>query len=388
MVVFQQNSILDKMKKYIESGNIHFLIGSGASIKAISTLGNLENDLTMYIRDYQNSKQEEIKHRITELINNFLEGVKEPNQNLIANLQNGDDVLKANVAATLDEYMDFLKTIYQLLLIRGSDRLPKKINVFTTNYDLFFEFALEKSKIPYNDGGIGVFHRYFGVKNFQKRTYKLSDSYSYQYEEPVINIVKLHGSVNWFFENDTDSIRILNKLSLPDISTEYLDEHAYFKQDLNLPIILPTKQKFVRTLMEHTYYDISRFYSNELEREQSVLFVFGFSFEDEHFRSITQRALGNPSLTMLIFPYSFGDEQKLLRYFYSFTNVKVVRIERDAIEQSEENDCTSREPRSSYNIMFAGNGMEEGKRINIDFEIFTNLFEYILNLVSESKVSL
>ena len=43
---------------------------------------------------------------------------------------------------------------------------------------------------------------------------------------------------------------------------------------------------------------------NELEKENSVLFVMGFSFADEHIAEITLRlAKSNPTLTILIFAY-------------------------------------------------------------------------------------
>ncbi|NQX58550.1 SIR2 family protein [Paenibacillus qinlingensis] len=375
---FQNNTLFEKVKKYIESGNIHFLIGSGASIKAIRTLGNLENDLTMFIRDFQISKENSVRDSIISMINVFLNDVKMPNNQLIESIINNNHVMTEGVKETLESYMKFLKVIYQLMLTRGSDRLPKKMNVFTTNYDLFLEFALENLRIPYNDGGIGVFYRYFSSKNFQKRIFKLSESYSYQYEEPLINIIKLHGSVNWNFDSETDSIRIANNVAIPEVTDEFLDEYAYFRQDVNLPIILPTKQKFVRTLMEHTYYDLSRLYSNELEREQSVLFTFGFSFEDEHIRSITQRALSNPYLTLLIFPYSFEDEQRLLRYFNLFTNVKVVRIQEITNEEDDGN--------KEYSLIFANNEMDRTRRVNIDFQVFIDTFSFLLNMVSERKV--
>lgn len=381
---FQHNALFDKLKKYIESGNINFLIGSGASIKAIRTLGNLESDLTMFIRDYQNSSDSTIRDSILDLINSFLKDVREPNAVLLESLNNTVE-LSRGIQETIESYMTFSKIIYQLMLTRGSDRLPKKMNIFTTNYDLFLEFALEKSKLPYNDGGIGIFYRYFSSKNFQKRIFKLSESYSYQYEEPVINIIKLHGSVNWRFDSGADSICISNEVTVPEITSDSLDEYAYFKENINLPIILPTKQKFVRTLMEHTYYDLSRLYSNELEREQSVLFTFGFSFEDEHIRSITQRALSNPYLTLLIFPYSYEDEQKLLTYFSLFPNVKVIRVF-EIMTQTVEVDIVQEEDNNSYSLMFATNEMDNTNRVNIDFQIFIDIFNYILKLVSERKV--
>lgn len=56
----------------------------------------------------------------------------------------------------------------------------------------------------------------------------------------------------------------------------------------NLHIINPTKEKFEETLLSNVYYDLLRMYSNELEKNNTVLFVFGFSFKDEHIYSITK----------------------------------------------------------------------------------------------------
>lgn len=330
--VFTENKLLDNLKKLFESCNVNFLIGSGASIKAINSLGNLENELTMLIRDYHASQNEEIKIQIIDLINSFLLRVKEPNEKLLSRTFTEDE----NIVETNNLYKSFLKIVYDLLLNRGSNQLPKKINMFTTNYDLFMENALEELRLPYNDGGIGNFNRFFSSKNFQRRVYKLSDSYSYQYEEPVINLIKLHGSINWSLDNESDSILIANKITINDLNIDCVNEYAYIKEESNFPIIIPTNQKFVRTLMEHIYYDLSRLYSNELEREQSVLFCFGFSFEDEHIRSITKRVLGNPHLTLIVFPFSYEDEQNILEHFSTQSNVKVIRVIQEIVEKPEE----------------------------------------------------
>ncbi len=370
---FESSSGMDQLKKFFESGNINFLIGSGSAIKSIDSLGNLEVELTSNMRDYQGDHSESTRDLILEQLNGFLTSIKYPNEILL----NGRFGEFENINQTLLEYIRFLRVIYNLLLNRGANKLPKKINVFTTNYDLFFEHALETLKIPYNDGGTGVFKRNFSSKNFQRRMYKLSDSYSYQYEEPVINIIKLHGSINWSIERD--SVLISNDILVPEITKNCIDNNSYIKESINFPIILPTKQKFVRTVMEHIYYDLSRLYSNELEREQSVLFAFGFSFEDEHIRSITKRALGNPHLTLIIFPFSFEDERKLLAHFETHSNVKVVRI------NSTQSNAQQIEL-VQYSLLFANGEMDNSKRSCIDFELFSKIFEHIFENVSESKV--
>jgi hypothetical protein len=166
-------------------------------------------------------------------------------------------------------------------------------------------------------------------------------------------------------------IYINNQSSIPLITRENIDDKGFINQNTNIPIILPTKQKFIRTLMEHTYYDLTRFYSNELEREQSVLFCFGFSFADEHIRSITQRALGNPSLTLLIFPFSESDERSMLNFYKDFHNVKIIRI--------DEND---EEGITKIDYSYAYEGMPSGKRKSIEFNTFTELFLNILSQVA------
>ncbi|WP_413299686.1 SIR2 family protein [Bacillus sp. 1P10SD] len=338
---------------------VSFLVGAGASIKAINGLGNFEIEITEIIRDYQAEPSREKLNRISEKLNEFIRKSVTPNKILFQkNLSKFEKTRE-----TLGEYKQFLKLIYNLILLRASDKLPKKINIFTTNYDLFFKTALEELRLNYNDGGNGNLKRYFESKNFQKRITLMSDSYSYEYESPIFNIVKIHGSVNWFL--DRENIIITNNLSIPIINNSDINSNGFLKENTNVPIILPTKQKFVRTLMEHIYYDLSRFFANELERKNSILICFGFSFADEHIRSMTLRALGNPSLTIYCFPFSYADEQSILQYFDGHENFKVVRIHNSSTISHE------------GNFVYANKTLTAEGRINCDFKNFINIFEHI-----------
>ena len=52
-----------------------------------------------------------------------------------------------------------------------------------------------------------------------------------------------------------------------------------------------------------------RLYANSLEKENSLLFILGFSFADEHIRDITLRAANsNPTLQIIVF--AFDDSAK------------------------------------------------------------------------------
>ncbi|BBY63937.1 hypothetical protein [Mycolicibacterium helvum] len=77
-----------------------------------------------------------------------------------------------------------------------------------------------------------------------------------------------------------------------------------------LGIVNPDKRKFASTVMNETYYELIRRFANELEKENSVLLVHGFSFRDEHLRDLVLRAARtNPTLLVIVFCYSRGDRR-------------------------------------------------------------------------------
>jgi hypothetical protein len=157
-------------------------------------------------------------------------------------------------------------------------------------------------------------------------------------ELPVFNLMKLHGSLSWQMEG-SDSVRFSVTLQqIKDVAAKLLDaDHlidipgnatiatlvptlagkkadaatdefmdAYEKL---LIIVNPTKDKFKHTLMNRTYYELLRLYSNELEKENTVLFAMGFSFADEHIREITVRA-ANSNPTLMVYVIAHTSEAK------------------------------------------------------------------------------
>lgn len=151
---------------------------------------------------------------------------------------------------------------------------------------------------------------------------------------PVFNLMKIHGSLTWKIGNDDKSIEFLPKLEttqaiaeveLPDDKVVELNKDSTLEQLVEvvakldedpaidrflesyeqLAIVNPNPEKFKHTLLNQTYYEMLRIYSNELEKENSVLFVAGFSFADQHIREVTLRAANsNPTLVVYIIAYS------------------------------------------------------------------------------------
>ena len=103
-----------------------------------------------------------------------------------------------------------------------------------------------------------------------------------------------------------------------------------------LIVINPTTEKFKHTLLNHIYYDLLRMYSNELEKENSVLFVMGFSFADQHIREVTLRAANsNPTLIVYVLTHT-SDAEKELNARLDAANCRNRNIEIMAPDQKED----------------------------------------------------
>ena len=92
-------------------------------------------------------------------------------------------------------------------------------------------------------------------------------------------------------------------------------------------MVWPTKQKFHNTVLNLNYYELLRIFSNELEKNQSLLLVFGFSFNDEHILEIVKRSLANPTLLVYIFCFTEDEANKIYKKFENcenFNNIKFI----------------------------------------------------------------
>jgi len=310
-----RNDIHKSLARSFQSGNINFLVGSGASLPAIQAAGQIEQEIAEMLA---NGVEDEARMRMYE----FLAGIQAPTNALINDEDN--DTLKQ----TLKCYTEYLGIIEMILSERRTTLLPKQATIFTTNYDLL----IEKASIGYpalklNDGFTRVpsldNRMEYSSRNFFNTTYNTGNLYSYKVEIPCINLIKLHGSLSWKKNGE----EIVFSVSARDLLDEdrTAEQISDFIEDY--AVVLPQATKFRTTLMDRTYYELLRIYANELDRENTLLVTFGFSFGDEHIRDITRRALKNPTLRLVAFAHSNGDKESFDEIFSGYNNVEIIAPE-------------------------------------------------------------
>lgn len=125
---------------------------------------------------------------------------------------------------------------------------PKIVNIITTNYDCILEYVTSYYDIPFTDGFSGKDFSMFSETNFKNKE--------------LVNLIKVHGSLNWF--KIQDSIR-------------FLSSHSECCEPI---IICPGKNKY-QEASQSPYHDLIQKSDNLIQNASSFL-VVGFGFNDEH----------------------------------------------------------------------------------------------------------
>ncbi|MEP1150903.1 MAG: SIR2 family protein [Balneola sp.] len=168
------------------------------------------------------------------------------------------------------------KTPYHQLVswINSIDRV-KSIQVFTTNYDLLMEKALENNGVPYFDGFVGSHRAFFDLRAVE--------------EDLIPNhwtrLWKIHGSINWDRHENNEVVRISNPSEID--STLIYPSHLKYDESKKMPYLALIDQ-------------LSRF----IKHGPSLLILSGYSFNDDHINDVIVNALrANPTANVVALLY-------------------------------------------------------------------------------------
>lgn len=236
-------------------------------------------------------------------------------EKLNGEIKKGDDILREALELKIAEacrlelqtqapHKDFLN---KLTARKSSD---PRVQLFTTNYDLLFEKAA-------NQGGFAVIDgfsftqprkfsgRYFDfdIVNREKTRIKQEESFV----SKVFHFYKLHGSLNWF-KDKAGNIEQQDKPAKP-------------------LIIYPASEKY-ESSYEQPYFEMMSRFQQALRKENTLLIVIGFGFQDKHIQNaIIEAVEQNPSFQLLIVNYNSTEsiETACLKPFFVDEEKKQVR---------------------------------------------------------------
>ena len=179
------------------------------------------------------------------------------------------------------------KTLVRKLLTRPLNL--RRANVFTLNYDTLVEQAADAAGVVLLDGFTGVQCRTFRPESYEQDLYfpaETTEGRVHRFDR-VLHLYKLHGSITWTANE-------------PNIDNPYGIKSAVFDPRGSQPLLIyPTPAKYGEVL-GLPYSELFRRFANSLTRPQSVLFVIGYGFGDEHVNAIIRQALAIPSFTLVI----------------------------------------------------------------------------------------
>ena len=270
-----------KLAEHMKLDRVLFLFGNGASIYAGS-----QNTGSFNLSDYaEKAEYAGIKGIIQTVAGAGLCGIEEQLNALITirsyhkivkdTEKEGDftkliDEVKGDLIKNFVNSVDYRKLDYHEMFLRKLRNFGclSRTGIYTPNYDLAFEYSLDKLGIDYNDGFSGFVNR-----QFDPRTLSAGNKTS---------LVKVHGSVNWIAEEG----------AIKELQPRFKDGKVEIDKTDSV-LIYPTSNKLYQTYAA-PYSELMRHMLNEMETGRNVVLVMGYKYGDDHINDILFKALENP----------------------------------------------------------------------------------------------
>ena len=170
---------------------------------------------------------------------------------------------------------------HQLASWISSIRREYAVEVFTTNYDLLMERALEIQRVPYFDGFVGSGRAFFDSISMATDVDRFPSHWC--------RLWKLHGSVNWWRDGDG----VVSRGRAPaEVAPLIHPSHLKYEESRRMPYLA-----MIDRLRAH------------LRRTRAVVLTCGFAFADQHLNEILDEGLqGNA--TAVCFGLAYGEISK------------------------------------------------------------------------------
>ncbi len=166
----------------------------------------------------------------------------------------------------------------------------RRVNLFTLNYDTLIEKAADAEGAVLVDGFVGTLRRIFRPESYDLDFYfpaQTTEGRVHRFDR-ALHLYKLHGSITWHrcaanWENPYGLYATFYKQEASEDDVQIYPSPLKYGKALGLP-----------------YSELFRRFGSAIAQPQSVLFVIGYGFGDEHVNAIIRQALAIPSFSLVV----------------------------------------------------------------------------------------
>jgi NAD-dependent SIR2 family protein deacetylase len=234
-----------------------------SQIADMIVLAERTKDKTAILCDkaYDKKCLESLYNRILVEIRSIIKNGYLPGQNGIEEKVGSDEESIVQV----DDHRKFVRALFHKVRANLEIFRPH-VNFFTTNYDTLLEDALALERIEsidcFSGGAIG----YWNPIDEALETARAA-------------IYKLHGSIDWYFDNKTRHL------------FRYRDSVAYSATEEKRILIYPQSTKYIEAQKDPFAYLFDKFRKALTHERDNSLIICGYSFNDDHINSEIENAL-------------------------------------------------------------------------------------------------
>ena len=284
-----------KISEHMRLDRVLFLFGNGASIYAGSkdtrtfSLSQFSNkkeyksigDIIQNIEGY--GIEEQLNALIT--VRSYYNIMKDKKESIVSNLINE---IKNDLIDNFVNSIDYAKlNLHEVFLLKlRSFGCLSRSSIYTPNYDLAFEYMMDKLRIEYSDGFSGFVNRVFDPRTLVNNV--------------KTSIIKIHGSVNWKSEDD----------KIKEFQPRF-SEHKVVIDDKAPVLIYPTSDKLYQTYST-PYSELMRHMLDEMGTGKNVIIVLGYKYGDDHINEILQKSIENPNNIYYFFLYNPNENSEFV----------------------------------------------------------------------------
>lgn len=235
----EKSDVLETIQKYLKNPPV-VIWGSGATIPfGIPSMSTLNTEISEKIVSFDGTK-----NNLEEELSNdkYIKDLPKIRNIIWNKINDADKKIISDLLHNPSKYRGIIEMVNKCI-----ETHPKVMNIITTNYDRIIENILSYHNILFTDGFVGRSLSIFNENLFS--------------EKDIVNVIKVHGSLNWGKYND--EIRYIDSIS-----------------EIEPLIIPPGKNKYKETY--HTPYRELIQHSDKIIKNANSFFAIGFGFNDEH----------------------------------------------------------------------------------------------------------